>query len=299
MTQYIVRRVLYMVLSLGVLSMVAFMIIQLPPGDYVTTFVHMMQQRGIAVDEAMMRALYERYAFDRPVHEQYLKWIGNIVLRGDMGESMAFNDSVADLIGERLTLSVILSLGTLIITYIIAVPIGIYSATHPYSLGDYAGTVFGFIGLATPNFLLALILMFVTLRLFGWSPGGLFSPEFLAAPWSLARVWDLMKHLPVPLIVIGTAGTAGLIRILRSSAGRRAVPPVRDHGARQGRRRAAHPVQVPGAHRHQPDHQRHRLPVAGHRVGRGAGVDRAESAYHRSHAAGRAAPAGHCTWPAA
>ena len=134
-----------------------------------------------------------------------------------MGESMAFNDSVADLIGERLTLSVILSLGTLIITYIIAVPIGIYSATHPYSLGDYAGTVFGFIGLATPNFLLALILMFVTLRLFGWSPGGLFSPEFLAAPWSLARVWDLMKHLPVPLIVIGTAGTAGLIRILRSS----------------------------------------------------------------------------------
>ena len=110
-----------------------------------------------------------------------------------------------------------LSLGTLIITYIIAVPIGIYSATHPYSVGDYAGTVFGFIGLATPNFLLALILMFVTLRLFGWSPGGLFSPEFLAAPWSLARVWDLMKHLPVPLIVIGTAGTAGLIRILRSS----------------------------------------------------------------------------------
>ena len=111
----------------------------------------------------------------------------------------------------------ILSLGTLIITYIIAVPIGIYSATHPYSVGDYAGTVFGFIGLATPNFLLALILMFLTLRLFGWSPGGLFSPEFLAAPWSLARVWDLMKHLPVPLIVIGTAGTAGLIRILRSS----------------------------------------------------------------------------------
>ena len=130
---------------------------------------------------------------------------------------MAFNDSVADLIGERLALSVILSLSTLVITYVIAVPIGIYSATHPYSVGDYAGTVFGFIGLATPNFLLALILMFLTLRLFGWSPGGLFSPEYLAAPWSLARVWDLMKHLPVPLLVIGTAGTAGLIRILRSS----------------------------------------------------------------------------------
>ena len=217
MTQYITRRLFYVVLSAVALSIVAFIIIQLPPGDYVTQFVFQMEQRGLVVDEAMMRALYQRFAFDRPLHEQYLRWIGNIILRGDFGESMAFNAPVAELIGERIVLTVTISISTLIITYLMAVPIGIYSATHPYSVGDYAGTVFGFIGLATPNFLLALILMFVAHRLFGWSPGGLFSREYLAAPWSFGRVIDLLKHLPVPLLVIGTAGTAALIRILRSS----------------------------------------------------------------------------------
>ena len=217
MSQYIVRRLFYLVLSAAVLSVVAFLIIQLPPGDFVTKFVFQMEQRGLVVSDEMMRGLYARFGFDRPMHEQYLKWIGNIVLRGDFGESMAFNAPVSELIGERFVLSVTISMSTLIITYLIAVPIGIYSATHPYSVGDYAGTVFGFIGLATPNFLLALILMFLTVRYFGWSPGGLFSREYLAAPWSLGRVLDLMKHLPVPLIVIGTAGTAGLIRVLRSS----------------------------------------------------------------------------------
>ena len=217
MSQYIIRRLFYLVLSAAVLSVVAFLIIQLPPGDFVTKLVFQMEQRGLVVNEEMMRALYSRFGFNRPMHEQYLKWIGNIVLRGDFGESMAFNKPVSELIGERFVLSVTISVSTLIVTYLIAVPIGIYSATHPYSVGDYAGTVFGFIGLATPNFLLALILMFLTVRYFGWSPGGLFSREYLAAPWSLGRVLDLMKHLPVPLLVIGTAGTAGLIRVLRSS----------------------------------------------------------------------------------
>ena len=217
MIQYLVRRLFYMVISACALSIVAFIIIQLPPGDYVTKFVFQLRQLGLVVDEAMMRTLYERFAFDRPLHEQYLKWIGNIVLRGDFGESMAFNKPVSELLSERFLLSVTISISTLIITYVIAVPIGIYSATHPYSVGDYTVTVFGFIGVSTPNFLLALILMFVTLRLFGWSPGGLFSREYLAAPWSVGRVLDLMTHLPVPLIVIGTAGTAWLIRVLRSS----------------------------------------------------------------------------------
>ena len=217
MSQYIVRRLFYLLLSAAVLSVVAFLIIQLPPGDFVTKFVFQMEQRGLVVSEEMMRGLYARFGFDRPMHEQYLRWIGNIVLRGDFGESMAFNAPVSELIGERFVLSVTISISTLIITYLIAVPIGIYSATHPYSVGDYAGTVFGFIGLATPNFLLALILMFLAARYFDWSPGGLFSREYLAAPWSFGRVIDLMKHLPVPLIVIGTAGTAGLIRVLRSS----------------------------------------------------------------------------------
>ena len=217
MTQYLVRRLFYMVISVAALSIVAFIIIQLPPGDYVTRFVFQLEQRGVVVDEEMLRTLNERFGFDRPLYEQYLKWIGNIVLRGDFGESMAFNKPVAELLGERVVLSVTISISTLVITYIIAVPIGIYSATHPYSVGDYGGTVFGFIGLATPNFLLALILMYLAQSWFGWSPGGLFSREYLAAPWSLGRIVDLLKHLPVPLIVIGTAGTAHLIRVLRSS----------------------------------------------------------------------------------
>ena len=248
MTQYIIRRLFYVVLSAAVLSVVAFIIIQLPPGDFVTRFVYQMEQRGLVVDEAMMRALYQRFGFDRPLHEQYFKWIGNIVLRGDFGESMAFNAPVSELIGERFLLTVTISISTLIITYIIAIPIGIYSATHPYSVGDYAGTVFGFIGLATPNFLLALILMFVTLRLFGWSPGGLFSREYLAAPWSFGRVLDLMKHLPVPLLVIGTAGTAGLIRVLRSSLadelGKQYVITARAKGVGERRILFKYPVRI-------------------------------------------------------
>ena len=217
MALHLVRRFIYMIVLLAVLSVVAFIIIQLPPGNWVTTFVYQMQQRGIVVDDQMMQSLYKRFGFDLPLHGQYLRWIGNIVLRGDFGESMTYSDSVSNLIRERMGLSVVLSITTLYISYIIAIPIGIYSATHPRSVGDYAFTTFGFIGLATPNFLLALILMFVFQRVFGWSPGGLFSPEYLASPWSFGRVIDLIKHLPVPLIVIGTAGTATIIRILRSS----------------------------------------------------------------------------------
>ena len=147
---------------------------------------------------------------------QYFKWIGNF-LRGDMGDSFSQNRDVTKVIGERLALSVTLSLSTLILVYLVAVPIGIYSATHPHSFGDYVATVFGFLGLATPNFLLALILMYLAFTYFGWSPGGLFSREYLAAAWSFGKVVDLLKHLPIPLIVIGTAGTAEIIRILRAS----------------------------------------------------------------------------------
>ena len=248
MSHYIVRRLFYLVLSAAVLSVVAFLIIQLPPGDFVTKFVFQMEQRGLVVSEEMMKALYARFAFDRPVHEQYLKWIGNIVLRGDFGESMAYNKPVSELLGERFLLTVTISISTLIITYLIAVPIGIYSATHPYSVGDYTGTVFGFIGLATPDFLLALILMFLTLRYFNWSPGGLFSREYLAAPWSFGRVLDLMKHLPIPLLVIGTSGTAGLIRVLRSTLsdelGKQYVITARAKGVSEGHILFKYPVRI-------------------------------------------------------
>jgi peptide/nickel transport system permease protein len=199
-----------------VLSIVAFIIIQLPPGDYLSSLIENMRARGIQVEVEQIRALEKQYGLDLPVYMQYFKWVWNL-LQGDMGRSFQWNEPVTKLIGERLALTVSISLLTLILTYIIAIPIGIYSATHQYSIGDYSFTIFGFIGLATPNFLLALILMFLFYKYFGWSVGGLFSPQYQLAPWSFAKIVDLLKHLPIPLIVIGTAGTAGMIRVMRGS----------------------------------------------------------------------------------
>jgi peptide/nickel transport system permease protein len=175
-----------------------------------------MRQLGVTIDPVVLESYEERYGLNLPLYQQYLKWAGNL-LRGDLGESFIYDEPVIDLIRERILLSAIITLGTLVVTYAIAIPIGVYSATHQYSLLDYVFTFIGFIGLAIPNFLLALILMFLAFRYFGWSVGGLFSREFVVAPWSFARVIDLLKHLPVPLIVIGTAGTASLIRVLRGS----------------------------------------------------------------------------------
>ena len=217
MAAYLARRVLYMLFLLLLLSLVAFVIIQLPPGNIVSQEVAQLRQQSIPVTPEVRRALERAYGLDRSLPQQYLGWLVRIVTRGDLGVSFTHNAPVSELITERITLSFVISLSTLIITYLLAVPIGIYSATHPYSVGDYLATVFGFIGLATPNFLLALILMFLTLRLFGWSVGWLFSREYLLEPWSIGKVIDLFKHLPVVLIVVGTAGTAWVIRVLRSS----------------------------------------------------------------------------------
>ncbi len=216
MAAYIVRRVIYMIILLVMLSIVSFLIIQLPPGDYLTTLVTRLREIGVTVDRTMLESYEERYGLNLPMYRQYFRWAGNL-LRGDLGESFIYNEPVIDLIRERIVLSAIITLGTLLVTYMIAIPIGVFSATHQYSVMDYVFTFFGFIGLAIPNFLLALILMFLAFRYFGWSVTGLFSREFAVAPWSFARFVDLLKHLPVPLIVIGTAGTASLIRILRGS----------------------------------------------------------------------------------
>lgn len=216
MTGYLVRRLIYMVILLIALSFVSFVIIQLPPGDYLTTMVTRMRQMGLSVDETVLRQYEVRYGLDLPLHRQYFRWIGNL-LRGDLGESFIYRQPVLDLIKERILLTATITFGTLIVTYLIAIPIGIYSATHQYSILDYVFTVIGFIGLAIPNFLLALILMFLAFRYFGWSVSGLFSREYVVAPWSFGKFLDLLKHLPIPLIVIGTAGTASLIRILRGS----------------------------------------------------------------------------------
>lgn len=216
MAGYLGRRMIYMVVLLLLLSFVSFLIIQLPPGDYLSTMIARMRSRGLVIDPSLIEHYERRYGLSLPIFQQYTVWFGNL-LRGDLGESFIYNEPVLDLIKQRILLSAAITFGTLIVTYAIAVPIGIYSATHQYSFTDYVFTVLGFIGLAVPNFLLALILMFLAFRYFGWNVGGLFSREYVVAPWSWGKFVDLLKHLPIPLFVIGTAGTASLIRILRGS----------------------------------------------------------------------------------
>jgi len=203
-----------MIIILLAVSVVAFIVIQLPPGDYLTSHILLLRAQGTTVSEADIAALRKRYDLDLPIYLQYFKWMGKL-FHGDLGRSLQFNKPVSELIGERLTLTIVVSLFTLIFTYIIAIPVGIYSATHQYSTGDYIFTTMGFAGLAIPNFLFALILMFLFYKYFGLSVGGLFSPEYHLVGWSLGKFIDMLKHLPIPIIVIGTAGVAGLIRVMR------------------------------------------------------------------------------------
>jgi len=213
---YIIRRFLYMVIILIAVSVISFIIIQLPPGDYVTTYVAQLHESsGTAIDEAMIASLTKQYGLDLPMYQQYFNWVWKM-LHGNFGMSFTHNKPVRELLAERLPLTIMLSLFTIIFVYIIAIPLGIYSAIHQYSIGDYSFTVAGFIGLATPNFLLALILMILFYKYFGLSIGGLFSVQYLDAPWSVAKFVDMLKHFPVPIVVIGTAGTASLIRVMRS-----------------------------------------------------------------------------------
>jgi len=214
MLSYVIRRFLYMILILLLVSVVAFIIIQLPPGDYLTSYIIQLEEMGQKVDESQIASLKEQYGLDMPIYLQYFKWMWKM-LHGDLGKSFQWNRPVSELIGERLMLTVIISLFTLIFTYAVAIPIGIYSATHQYSIGDYTFTVAGFAGLATPNFLFALVLMFMFYKYLGLSVGGLFSPQYELASWSIGKFIDMLKHLPIPIIVIGTAGTAGLIRVMR------------------------------------------------------------------------------------
>lgn len=217
MGAYILRRLLYMIPTVIIISMLSFAIIQLPPGDYLTSLIAQLASSGESIDSAQVVALRERYGLDDPVWIQYWKWVTNIVLYGDFGQSFEWNRPVSTMIWERLGLTFLVSFVTLIFVWIIALPIGIYSAVRQYSLGDYVFTLFGFIGLAVPNFLLALVLMYVSLIWFGQSAGGLFSPEFVDAPWSWARIADLAGHIWIPVIVIGTSSMAALIRIMRAN----------------------------------------------------------------------------------
>ena len=216
MLQYILRRILYMIPTLILISVVSFIIIQLPPGDFLTSYIAQLSQTGETVDEATIAALKKRYGLDQPYYIQYFMWVKGM-FQGDFGQSFEWNRPVSQLIWERLGLTVAVSTFTMLFSWALSFPIGMYSATHQYSIGDYLATFIGYIGLATPNFMIALILMWIAYSVFGASVGGLFSPQYVEAPWSWGKFLDMLNHLWIPAIVIGMGGTAGLIRTLRAN----------------------------------------------------------------------------------
>ena len=217
MFYYILRRILLVIPTLIAITVVTFIVIQLPAGDYLTTYIAQLQAQGTQLDETEIVALRQRYGLDQPIYVQFFRWVSGIVLRGDYGRSFRWNRPVSDLLGERMLLTVTISLSTLLFTWAVALPVGVYSATHQYSFFDYLFTFLGFIGRGIPSFMIALILMWVSISRFGVSAGGLFSADFRDAAWSWARVVDLLKHLWVPMVVLGIGGTAGLIRTMRAN----------------------------------------------------------------------------------
>ncbi|HWV02199.1 MAG TPA: ABC transporter permease [Devosia sp.] len=217
MLGYILRRVLYMIPTLFGISLIAFLIIQLPPGDYLTSMVANMESSGQTVDPNQIAQLREQYGFDQPIYVQYAKWITGIVTRGDFGQSFQWRQPVSALVWGQLGTTLMITVASLLFVWAVALPIGIYSAVRRYSIGDHVFTLLGFIGLAVPNFILALVLMYASYRLFGQSVGGLYSPQFNDASWSWDKLVDLLAHIWVPIIIIGTSGTAALIRILRAN----------------------------------------------------------------------------------
>ena len=216
MLAFIARRLIYMISTLVLISFAGFLIINLPPGSYIDVFQAQRQLQGTHTAEAELEALKRRYGLDKPVPVQYWIWVRGFV-RGDFGRSFEFNREVSELIWERLGFTVAIATGSLLFIWLVAIPIGIYTATHQYKLGDNVATIVGMAGLSIPDFMLALVLMVVIQRLFGFTVGGLFSREYVDAPWSLAKVFDLAKHLWVPIVVVGTSGTAGLMRIMRGN----------------------------------------------------------------------------------
>ncbi len=216
MLNYIIRRVLLMIPTLVAISILIFIIIQLPPGDIITSRLQELQAEGQDISEEQIEALRARYNLNDPLHIQYFKWIGGILV-GNMGYSVMYGQSVNNLIWERLGFTLLITFSATLLTWLIAFPVGVYSALRQYSLLDYAATLMAFVGLATPNFLLALVLMYLGYEWFGIAVGGLFSPEYASAAWSMGKLGDLLAHLWIPAVVIGMGGTAGMVRIMRAN----------------------------------------------------------------------------------
>jgi peptide/nickel transport system permease protein len=216
MLAYILRRILLMIPTLAITSALVFAIIEAPPGDYLESYIAELRAQGESVDTARIEYLRTEYGFDKSPIERYFSWVAGMFV-GDFGYSFAYELPVTAVVGDRLFLTILVSMVTIIFTWLIAFPIGIYSATRQYSWGDYGFTFLGLLGLATPNFLLALIMMYLANVWFGTSIGGLMDPSFVSQPMSWAKFLSVLDHLWVPVVVIGTSGTAGMIRRIRAN----------------------------------------------------------------------------------
>lgn len=215
MTAFIIRRILVAIPTLLLISIISFIVIELPPGDYVSGLLAGQAATGAITDE-QMEALRERYGLNDPPHIRYLEWISGFFV-GDFGYSLSYGRPVLEIVGPRLGLTILVSMASILFAWIVALPLGLISAVKQYTTTDYSLTLFGFLGLSIPNFMLALVLMYFAASVLGVSVGGLFSPEFAGASWSFARLADLLSHLWIPVIVIGTAGMAGTMRIVRNN----------------------------------------------------------------------------------
>jgi peptide/nickel transport system permease protein len=215
-TRYILQRLVLLPVLLFLFSVAVFAIVQAPPGDFLTAYTATLASSGSSISAEHLDALRRDYGLDQPLYVQYLKWMGNL-LQGNLGLSLEYQRPNAELIGERLVLTVVLALFSFVFTWIVAVPAGIYSATHQRSFLDYVFTVLNYVGVATPNFMLALVLMWMAFAYFGIGVTGLFSPEYVEADWSVARVLDLLAHIWLPAVVLGIAGTARLTRVMRAN----------------------------------------------------------------------------------
>lgn len=216
MLQYIIKRLLLLPFLLLIFSIIAFILIQAPPGDFLTSYIAELAASGSSIERAQIDALRTLYGLDQPYYIQYIKWVSRL-LTGDLGFSLDWQKPISELIGERLALTLALGIGTFIFTWMVAIPIGILSATKQYSFFDYFFTIFNYIGVATPTFMTALVLMWIAFKYYGLSVTGLFSPEYVDATWSWDRTIDLLKHLWLPVVILGMDGTARLARVMRAN----------------------------------------------------------------------------------